>query len=90
MHTIPTTHRLDVRQSLMYFPAHQCSSRKRLESGYQDDGRIILLVSHGDTLQITLTAYAGIAPERHRSLEHLSNCDVRELTRQLTTAIAEQ
>ena len=50
-----------------------------LETEFEDQGRLIVIVSHGDTLQITLTRYAGIAPECHRTLEHLANCDVREL-----------
>lgn len=50
-----------------------------LEAEYRDKGKVIVLVSHGDTLQITLTAYAGVAPECHRTLDHLANCDVREL-----------
>ena len=54
-----------------------------LEAEYKDEGRIIVLVSHGDTLQITLTAYAGVAPECHRTLDHLANCDVKELVRSL-------
>lgn len=54
---------------------------KNLEEEHENDGKIILLVSHGDTLQITITAYAGVAPECHRSLGHLGNCDVRELVK---------
>jgi probable phosphoglycerate mutase len=50
-----------------------------LEAEYRDKGKVIVLVSHGDTLQITLTAYTGVAPECHRTLDHLANCDVREL-----------
>ena len=52
-----------------------------LEAEYKNKGKVIVLVSHGDTLQITLTAYAGVAPECHRTLDHLANCDVRELIR---------
>ena len=54
---------------------------QRLEEEYKHEERLILLVAHGDTLQITRTAFAGIAPECHRSLDHLGNCDVRELIR---------
>ena len=50
-----------------------------LEAEYRNKGKVIVLVSHGDTLQITLTSYAGLAPECHRTLDHLANCDVREL-----------
>ena len=52
-----------------------------LEAEYKNKGKVIVLVSHGDTLQITLTTYAGVAPECHRTLQHLHNCDVRELVR---------
>ena len=54
-----------------------------LEAKYKNKGQLILLISHGDTLQVSLTAYAGIAPECHRTLDHLDNCDVKELVRPL-------
>ena len=52
---------------------------EKLKKEFQFEEKIVLLVSHGDTLQITLTAYAGVAPEYHRTLSSLGNCDVREL-----------
>jgi hypothetical protein len=39
----------------------------------------VALVSHGDTLQILQAAFAGVAPNLHRSLPHLKNCEVRPL-----------
>lgn len=54
---------------------------KELEEEFKNEGKVILLVSHGDTLQITMTAFVGVSPQHHRSLDHLRNCDVRELVK---------
>jgi probable phosphoglycerate mutase len=48
-----------------------------LERGYS--GRDILLVSHGDTLQILQAGFAGIAPSRHRTVPHLEVAEIRRL-----------
>jgi len=42
-------------------------------------GRDILLVSHGDTLQILLAGLAGTDPGRHRGLPHLGTAEIRRL-----------
>ena len=42
-------------------------------------GKTILLVSHGDPLQITLASFAGLEPESHRSVKHLETGEIREL-----------
>jgi broad specificity phosphatase PhoE len=47
-------------------------------------GQDILLVSHGDTLQILQAGLAGIDPARHRSLPHLATAQVRKLARAST------
>jgi len=47
----------------------------QLESEYE--GYCIILVGHGDTLQISQTCFQHIAHHLHRSLPHLGNCDVR-------------
>lgn len=39
----------------------------------------ILLVSHGDALQILETAFAGMDGSAHRQLEHLHTAQIREL-----------
>ncbi|HEX3956728.1 MAG TPA: histidine phosphatase family protein [Trebonia sp.] len=44
-------------------------------------GRDILLVSHGDTLQILQAGLAGIDPAGHRSLPHLGTAEIRQLAR---------
>jgi len=49
----------------------------QLERRHRD--RDILLVSHGDTLQILQTAFAGVDPSRHRSLPHLATAEIRRL-----------
>ena len=41
----------------------------------------IIVVAHGDTLQILQTIFAGIACNRHRSLPHLNNAELRKLNR---------
>jgi len=40
-------------------------------------GEQILVVSHGDILQIALTWGAGIPPEQHRSLDHMHTAEIR-------------
>ena len=42
-------------------------------------GRTILLVSHGDILQILMTAFQGWPPHRHRELPHLDTAEIRKL-----------
>lgn len=51
---------------------------KRLESLHQD--RVILLVSHGDPLQILECGFRGLCPSRHRELPSLGTAELRELT----------
>ena len=48
-----------------------------VERVYQ--GKVVVLVSHGDTCQITLTAFRGLAPQEHKQLPNLRNCDIVEL-----------
>jgi broad specificity phosphatase PhoE len=42
-------------------------------------GRDILLVSHGDTLQILQAGFLRTNPSRHRSLPHLETAEIRQL-----------
>lgn len=42
--------------------------------------RKILLVAHGDVLQILQTAFQKQPAEQHRSLTHLNTAEIRELT----------
>jgi probable phosphoglycerate mutase len=60
--------------------------RGRVESLIADieknnQSRCILLVSHGDTLQIMQTAFLSICPSKHREVPHLHTADIRELKR---------
>lgn len=48
-----------------------------LEGRY--DGKTILLVSHGDVLQILLTGMQKASPARHRDIPHLETADVRRI-----------
>ena len=40
---------------------------------------LVVLVAHGDVLQILQTAFARVDPRRHRSLEHLKTATMRRL-----------
>eukprot|EP00455_Lapot_gusevi_P046369 TRINITY_DN6093_c0_g1_i2.p1 TRINITY_DN6093_c0_g1~~TRINITY_DN6093_c0_g1_i2.p1 ORF type:complete len:203 (+),score=15.32 TRINITY_DN6093_c0_g1_i2:142-750(+) len=48
-----------------------------LEKRYTN--QCIVLVSHGDTLQILQTVFERVPHHHHRSLPHLKTCEVREL-----------
>ena len=48
-----------------------------LESRYADTN--LLLVSHGDALQILQTAFAGLDASSHRELQHLQTAEIRSL-----------
>jgi probable phosphoglycerate mutase len=53
---------------------------ERLEHRHQ--GHVILLVSHGDILQILRTAFVGKPPRQHRSLPHHETGEIRWLVSQ--------
>ena len=42
-------------------------------------GRDILLVSHGDTLQIMQAGFLRMDPSAHRRLPHLDTAEIRQL-----------
>ncbi|HSZ42007.1 MAG TPA: histidine phosphatase family protein [Trebonia sp.] len=48
-----------------------------LEAAHAD--RDILLVSHGDTLQILQAGFRGMSPARHRDLPHLDTAEIRRI-----------
>lgn len=48
-----------------------------IENQYSD--KTILLVSHGDTLQILQAGLAGHSPTKHRDLPHLETAEIRRL-----------
>lgn len=52
---------------------------KSLDQRYQ--GQRILLVGHGDVLQILLAHYHNINPRFHRSLSSIANADLRSLAK---------
>eukprot|EP01063_Lacrimia_lanifica_P005103 TRINITY_DN12922_c0_g1_i3.p1 TRINITY_DN12922_c0_g1~~TRINITY_DN12922_c0_g1_i3.p1 ORF type:complete len:206 (+),score=59.76 TRINITY_DN12922_c0_g1_i3:78-695(+) len=45
-------------------------------------GTVIILVAHGDTLQILSTAFHGLRPGRHRELPHHETGDIKLLVQQ--------
>ena len=51
---------------------------RRVEESARE-GHAVLLVSHGDCLQILQTAFAGVGVSAHRSLPHLETCELRRL-----------
>jgi probable phosphoglycerate mutase len=54
------------------------------EERYADE--TILLVSHGDALQILQTAFARFDGARHRQLQHLHTAEIRRLTLAVPTS----
>lgn len=50
---------------------------EELERRYE--GKKIVLVSHGDALQIMQTGFAKACPSTHRNLRHLETAEIREL-----------
>jgi len=42
-------------------------------------GKNILLISHGDALQILQTAFEKVSPSHHRTLRHLETAEIRRL-----------
>lgn len=65
-------------------PAEQVRTRglelmDRLEQSFS--GETILLVSHGDLLQILRTAFEGVTANQHRSLSHHQTAEIRWLAK---------
>ena len=52
---------------------------ERMESAFE--GKSILLVGHGDVLQILLSHHHNINPRFHRSLSSIGNADIRSLAK---------
>ncbi|HKU18925.1 MAG TPA: histidine phosphatase family protein [Candidatus Saccharimonadales bacterium] len=51
---------------------------KDLEAQYR--GKRLLLVSHGDPLQVLQAAFAGLEPEQSRALTYIKPAEIRRLT----------
>ena len=58
--------------------ARAAGAVRRVEESARE-GHVVLLVSHGDCLQILQTAFAGVDVSAHRSLPHLETCELRRL-----------
>ena len=54
---------------------------QRLDADLTDEPWLVLLVAHGDVLQITQAAQEGCDIRTHRSLEHLPTATLREFRR---------
>jgi broad specificity phosphatase PhoE len=71
------SHKRDNVESVDEVIARAGSLIATLEKEYT--GKNILLVSHGDTLQILQTIFAHVSPGSHRSLPHLGTGEIRKL-----------
>jgi glucosyl-3-phosphoglycerate phosphatase len=54
--------------------ARMLSFVRECEEGLE--GESVLIVSHGDPLQILCAAFAGLSPDRHREVPPLGNADI--------------
>lgn len=71
------THKTGGVESVAEVTKRVTSYIKRLEKRYK--GKKIVLVGHGDVLQIMEAAFKKMNPAKHRSLKHLDNGELREL-----------
>jgi len=74
---VDATHKNNGVESIEEVTERVTSFINRLEATYMDKN--ILLVSHGDTLQILQTAFQKVDGSAHRSLPHLETAEIREL-----------
>eukprot|EP01006_Ploeotia_vitrea_P028409 TRINITY_DN61112_c0_g1_i2.p1 TRINITY_DN61112_c0_g1~~TRINITY_DN61112_c0_g1_i2.p1 ORF type:complete len:170 (-),score=62.58 TRINITY_DN61112_c0_g1_i2:463-972(-) len=65
------------------------TTRLVVELDKQYSNTVIVLVAHGDVLQILNTAFERIDPRRHRSLPHMGNCAVVPYRLKQTESLAE-
>jgi probable phosphoglycerate mutase len=70
-------HKLNDVESTTEVIARATAVIRNLENTHFD--RKILLVSHGDTLQILQTAFERVTPSHHRSLPHFQTGEIRPL-----------
>ena len=77
MDAIDPTHSKYGNESVMDVVLRTSRLVQSLDDEFQD--HLILLVSHGDTLQILSALFSGVGPSEHRTLPDLDNCEVREL-----------
>jgi len=50
------------------------------ETENQNNGKVIIIVSHGDICQIMQTWFEGVDPKYHHHLPYIQNAEVRDLT----------
>ncbi|HYD50885.1 MAG TPA: histidine phosphatase family protein [Terriglobales bacterium] len=74
---VDATHHLKGCESTDEVAARLRQLLAECEQRYQD--RDIVLVSHGDPLQILETIFRGLPSNRHRTLSHLGNAELRRL-----------
>jgi broad specificity phosphatase PhoE len=68
---------LDTVESVMSVLHRSTKCVAELEKKY--DNSLIVIVGHGDLLQILQTGFLKIDPRQHRTLDHLNQCEFREL-----------
>jgi len=72
------SHMQDNVESALDVQKRTLSLIQDLEQEYT--GKNILLVSHGDALQILQTGFLKLSPSKHRDIEHLHTAEIRKLT----------
>ena len=48
------------------------------EQKYQN--KLVIMVAHGDVLQILQTAFMGVHPRKHRALPHMNTAELRHMS----------
>ena len=72
------THTKGGCESLMNMVSRVTHVINDIDKKFED--KLILIVSHGDTLMTLFAVCSGIPPnERYKHISHFSNCDIREI-----------
>lgn len=61
-------------------PSQVCDRATRFIASIEKEmqGKIVILVAHGDICQIVLTAFMGIEAWRHRQIKHIDTANFRD------------
>lgn len=61
-------------------PSHVCDRATRFIAKIENEiqGKIVILVAHGDICQIILTAFMRIEAWRHREIKHIDTANFRD------------
>jgi probable phosphoglycerate mutase len=75
---IDPDHKIELVESANDVQARTAALIEDCENKY--DGKKIVLVSHGDALQILQTWFKKVSPARHRELTHLETAEIRKVS----------